>query len=114
MSSGSLRLVALTGIPAVQTGDDLPALIREAAESSGVPLANGSRTQLSSSTAGVCELRNGAGFFGCSHFFSCHTWARNLIVSGSLKMYKWEVEGNRPWQNLVRCGGCTFKNNKWG
>ena len=41
MSSGSLRLVALTGMPAVQTGDDLPALIRAAAEMSGVPLANG-------------------------------------------------------------------------
>ena len=41
MSSGSLRLVALTGMPAVQTGDDLPALIRAAAEASGVPLANG-------------------------------------------------------------------------
>ncbi len=41
MSSGSLRLVALTGMPAVQTGDDLPALIRAAAEMSGVPLVNG-------------------------------------------------------------------------
>ena len=39
--SGSLRLVALTGIPAVQTGDDLPALIRSAAKASGVSLADG-------------------------------------------------------------------------
>ncbi len=41
MSSGSLRLVALTGMPAVQTGDDLPALIRAAAVASGVSLGNG-------------------------------------------------------------------------
>lgn len=41
MSSHSLRLVALTGMPAVRTGDDLPALIRAAAEASGVPLTDG-------------------------------------------------------------------------
>lgn len=36
-----IRLVALPGIPAVQPGDDLPALIRAAAQRASIPLTNG-------------------------------------------------------------------------
>ncbi len=36
-----IRLVALPGIPAVQPGDDLPALIRAAAQRASIPLKNG-------------------------------------------------------------------------
>jgi coenzyme F420-0:L-glutamate ligase/coenzyme F420-1:gamma-L-glutamate ligase len=39
--SGALRLVPLRGVPAVQPGDDLAALLRAAAAASGVALAGG-------------------------------------------------------------------------
>jgi coenzyme F420-0:L-glutamate ligase/coenzyme F420-1:gamma-L-glutamate ligase len=40
-TSESIRLVALPGIPAVQPGDDLPALVRAAAQRASISLENG-------------------------------------------------------------------------
>jgi coenzyme F420-0:L-glutamate ligase/coenzyme F420-1:gamma-L-glutamate ligase len=41
VSDGPIRLVALPGIPSVQPGDDLPALIRSAAQRAAIPLRSG-------------------------------------------------------------------------
>lgn len=41
MSATPIRLVPLHGIPAIQTGDDLAALLRRAADASGVQLRDG-------------------------------------------------------------------------